>query len=137
MSNTSKAGAVTGAERWDVNTITLESLHVDGSGTSTEIACRSVSFLAASTLPETTASPGALIVEGCEPNAFDGFDSKLPARVRFAIKYFSEPRIFFIEGVAHQADGSVRLLLPDVHTPNAGTAVGDGEINRFLPPEET
>ena len=137
MANTAKAGSVSGAEKWEVNAITLESLHVDGSSTSKEIGCRSVGFAAAATLPETTASPGALVVEGCEPGAFDDFDGTAPTRVRFAIKYFSEPRIFFIEGVVHLPDGTVRLLLPDVHTPNAGTAVGDGEINRFLPPEET
>jgi len=137
MANTSKAGAVSGAEKWEVNAITLESLHVDGSSTVTEIACRSVSFLAAVSLPETTASAGALIVEGCAPDAFDGIDKNAPARVRFAIKYFSEPRSFFVEGAVRQADGSVRLLLPDIHTPNAGTAAGDGDINRFLPPEET
>lgn len=137
MANTSKAGEVAGAERWQVDSMTLESLHVDGSTTSTDIACRSVSYLAAATLPETSASPGALIVEGCEPTAFDGVDREAPARVRFAVKYFAEPRIFYIEGVVHHADGTVHLSLSDALAPGAGTAVGDGEINRFLPPEET
>jgi len=133
MSRTARVGRVAGAEYWEVAAITQETVKVDGSTASTQIKCSGISFLPASgDLAAGNGRQGSLVVEGATISSFAPIVVDQPSRVRFSIKYLSEPRVFYIEGIEVGQDETVILQLPSLNAQSAGSAFGDGEIKSIL-----
>jgi hypothetical protein len=119
-------------EKWYVQELHVEHLHVTGAADSRRIECGEISWSPGASLPseKTSAGRGYLLAQGCDIAGLKALPWT-PTRLRFKVLHALEDRLFEVEGYDISDDGNVYFWLPSTLSGDQITGGSDGHIQSF------